>query len=74
MVETLHSEKTAEEEAESLARTGYEYCTKLVLTLCRTTDLDQQKIDAIDWLVFDPSQRAEALIQSNTIMRHFLGT
>lgn len=46
---------------------------QLTQTLGSTTDLDQQKIDAIDWLVFDPSQRAEALIQSNTIMRHFLG-
>lgn len=34
---------------------------------------DQQKIDVIDWLVFDPAQRAEALKQSNAIMRKFLG-
>uniref|UniRef100_A0AAY5L960 Nuclear pore complex protein n=1 Tax=Esox lucius TaxID=8010 RepID=A0AAY5L960_ESOLU len=33
---------------------------------------DQRKIDVIDWLVFDPAQRAEALKQSNAIMRKFL--
>lgn len=27
----------------------------------------------IDWLVFDPAQRAEALKQGNAIMRKFLG-
>lgn len=35
---------------------------------------DRLKIDVIDWLVFDPAQRAEALKQSNAIMRKFLGT
>jgi nuclear pore complex protein Nup107 len=30
------------------------------------------KIEAIDWLVFDPSQRAEALRQANAVMRGFL--
>nr|XP_006815564.1 PREDICTED: nuclear pore complex protein Nup107-like [Saccoglossus kowalevskii] len=35
---------------------------------------DKQKIAAIDWLVFDPSQRAEALKQSNAVMRTFLAT
>ncbi|XP_023682823.2 nuclear pore complex protein Nup107 isoform X1 [Paramormyrops kingsleyae] len=38
-----------------------------------TSEEDQRKIDVIDWLVFDPSQRAEALKQSNAIMRRFLG-
>ncbi|KAG7320613.1 hypothetical protein KOW79_016466 [Hemibagrus wyckioides] len=37
-----------------------------------TTAEDHQKIDVIDWLVFDPAQRAEALKQSNAIMRKFL--
>ncbi|XP_035258434.1 nuclear pore complex protein Nup107 [Anguilla anguilla] len=37
-----------------------------------TTEGDQRKIDVIEWLVFDPSQRAEALKQSNAIMRKFL--
>ncbi|KAK3545071.1 hypothetical protein QTP86_033480 [Hemibagrus guttatus] len=37
-----------------------------------TTAEDRQKIDVIDWLVFDPAQRAEALKQSNAIMRKFL--
>uniref|UniRef100_A0A8C1SZK0 Nuclear pore complex protein n=1 Tax=Cyprinus carpio TaxID=7962 RepID=A0A8C1SZK0_CYPCA len=39
-----------------------------------TTVEDQQKIDVIDWLVFDPAQRAEALKQSNAIMRKFLAS
>eukprot|EP00050_Salpingoeca_kvevrii_P011245 m.13888 g.13888 ORF g.13888 m.13888 type:complete len:930 (+) comp3329_c0_seq2:3-2792(+) len=36
------------------------------------SESDRQKIEAIDWLVFDPAQRAEALIQSNAVMRSFL--
>ncbi|XP_062852985.1 nuclear pore complex protein Nup107 [Trichomycterus rosablanca] len=39
-----------------------------------TTAEDQQKIDVIDWLIFDPAQRAEALKQSNAIMRKFLAS
>ncbi|RXM98795.1 Nuclear pore complex protein Nup107 [Acipenser ruthenus] len=39
-----------------------------------TSEDDLRKIDVIDWLVFDPSQRAEALKQSNAIMRKFLGS
>uniref|UniRef100_A0A8B9H105 Nuclear pore complex protein n=1 Tax=Astyanax mexicanus TaxID=7994 RepID=A0A8B9H105_ASTMX len=39
-----------------------------------TTLEDRQKIDVIDWLVFDPAQRAEALKQSNAIMRKFLAS
>uniref|UniRef100_A0A8C1WAL1 Nuclear pore complex protein n=1 Tax=Cyprinus carpio TaxID=7962 RepID=A0A8C1WAL1_CYPCA len=39
-----------------------------------TTAEDQQKVDIIDWLVFDPAQRAEALKQSNAIMRKFLAS
>ncbi|XP_057710621.1 nuclear pore complex protein Nup107 isoform X2 [Corythoichthys intestinalis] len=37
-----------------------------------TTKEDQDKIDVIDWLLFDPAHRAEALKQSNAIMRRFL--
>uniref|UniRef100_A0A1A7XJ13 Nuclear pore complex protein n=3 Tax=Iconisemion striatum TaxID=60296 RepID=A0A1A7XJ13_9TELE len=37
-----------------------------------TTKEDQRKIDVIDWLLFDPAHRAEALKQSNAIMRRFL--
>lgn len=37
-----------------------------------TTKDDQKKIDIIDWLLFDPAHRAEALKQSNGIMRKFL--
>ncbi|TRY97188.1 hypothetical protein DNTS_015794 [Danionella cerebrum] len=39
-----------------------------------TTVEDQRKIDVIEWLVFDPAQRAEALKQSNAIMRKFLAS
>lgn len=34
---------------------------------------DQKKIDVIDWLLFEPAHRGEALKQSNAIMRRFLG-
>ncbi|XP_070710156.1 nuclear pore complex protein Nup107 [Pempheris klunzingeri] len=37
-----------------------------------TTKDDLRKIDVIDWLLFDPAHRAEALKQSNAIMRKFL--
>uniref|UniRef100_A0A669BCY7 Nuclear pore complex protein n=1 Tax=Oreochromis niloticus TaxID=8128 RepID=A0A669BCY7_ORENI len=37
-----------------------------------TTKEDQRKIDVIDWLLYDPAHRAEALKQSNAIMRKFL--
>ncbi|KAK7801288.1 hypothetical protein U0070_006271 [Myodes glareolus] len=37
-----------------------------------TTEEDRVKVDVIDWLVFDPAQRAEALKQGNAIMRKFL--
>lgn len=39
-----------------------------------TTEEDRVKIDVIDWLVFDLTQRAEALKQSNAIMRKFLAS
>ncbi|MEE6480515.1 hypothetical protein FKM82_012595 [Ascaphus truei] len=39
-----------------------------------TTEEDRVKIDVIDWLVFDPAQRAEALKQSNAIIRKFLAS
>jgi nuclear pore complex protein Nup107 len=34
---------------------------------------DLKKIEAIEWLIFDPSQRNDAIKQSNAIMRCFLG-
>lgn len=37
-----------------------------------TTKEDQRKIDVIDWLLYNPAHRAEALKQSNAIMRKFL--
>uniref|UniRef100_A0A673H5N1 Nuclear pore complex protein n=1 Tax=Sinocyclocheilus rhinocerous TaxID=307959 RepID=A0A673H5N1_9TELE len=46
----------------------------LTPALDTATTEDQQKIDVIDWLVFDPAQRAEALKQSNAIMRKFLAS
>ncbi|XP_072123649.1 nuclear pore complex protein Nup107 isoform X1 [Mobula birostris] len=39
-----------------------------------TTKEDRLKINVIEWLMFDPAQRAEALIQSNAIMRKFLAS
>ncbi|XP_022097754.1 nuclear pore complex protein Nup107-like [Acanthaster planci] len=39
-----------------------------------TSAEDRRKIEATDWLVFDPSQRAEAVKQSNAIIRTFLAT
>ncbi|XP_031573493.1 nuclear pore complex protein Nup107-like [Actinia tenebrosa] len=39
-----------------------------------TTEEDRKKIEAVEWLVFDPSQRAEALKQGNAIMRCFIAT
>ncbi|XP_038045474.1 nuclear pore complex protein Nup107-like [Patiria miniata] len=39
-----------------------------------TSAEDRRKIEATDWLVFDPAQRAEALKQSNAIIRTFLAT
>ncbi|KAM9845562.1 nuclear pore complex protein Nup107 [Aulostomus maculatus] len=37
-----------------------------------TTKEDQKKIDVIEWLLFDPAHRVEAIKQSNAIMRKFL--
>ncbi|XP_046851291.1 nuclear pore complex protein Nup107-like [Xenia sp. Carnegie-2017] len=37
-----------------------------------TSEEDRHKITAIEWLIFDPSQRAEAIKQSNAIVRCFL--
>lgn len=39
----------------------------------RITADDLKKIKAIEWLCFDPSQRTEALFQSNAVVRAFLG-
>lgn len=36
------------------------------------TQEDRKKIDAIDWLVFDQSQRSEAMRQANAVMRSFV--
>lgn len=38
----------------------------------KNTESDNKKINSIDWLVFDPSQRGEAIKQANAIMRGFL--
>ncbi|GFR16748.1 nuclear pore complex protein Nup107 [Trichonephila clavata] len=37
-----------------------------------TTEEDLNKIHAIDWLIFNPTQRAEALKQANALMRMFV--
>ncbi|KAL3865177.1 hypothetical protein ACJMK2_006795 [Sinanodonta woodiana] len=36
------------------------------------TEEDRKKIEAINWLVFDESQRAEAMRQTNAVMRSFI--
>lgn len=36
------------------------------------TDIDMDKINALDWLIFYPSQREEALWQTNALIRYFL--
>ncbi|XP_043803765.1 nuclear pore complex protein Nup107 [Apis laboriosa] len=36
------------------------------------TDTDIDKINALDWLIFYPSQREEALWQTNALIRYFL--
>uniref|UniRef100_T2MEI4 Nuclear pore complex protein n=1 Tax=Hydra vulgaris TaxID=6087 RepID=T2MEI4_HYDVU len=38
----------------------------------KSSKVDLQKITSIDWLIFDPAQRAEALKQANAIIRGFL--
>lgn len=40
--------------------------------LAETTAEDRVKISAIDWLLYDQSQRIEALRQANALMRSFL--
>ncbi|CAL7946335.1 unnamed protein product [Xylocopa violacea] len=37
-----------------------------------TTDMDMEKINALDWLIFYQSQREEALWQTNALIRYFL--
>ena len=34
---------------------------------------DKKKIAAMDWLVFDSAQRAEAVKQANAVIRTFIG-
>lgn len=36
------------------------------------TEMDQTKISALDWVLFDPSQSAEAIVQSNFLVSYFL--
>ncbi|XP_059153003.1 nuclear pore complex protein Nup107-like [Physella acuta] len=45
--------------------------TSLVADL-NITEEDKAKIDAIEWLVFDPSHRSEAVKQANAMMRTFI--
>ncbi|KAM4615405.1 nuclear pore complex protein Nup107 [Polymixia lowei] len=53
-------------------RDGTEFTHHNMTLETATTPEDQMKIDVIDWLLFDPAHRAEALKQSNAIMRKFL--
>jgi len=38
----------------------------------KKTECDVKKINSIDWLIYDPSQRGEAVKQANAIIREFL--
>lgn len=38
-----------------------------------TTQFDMVKINSLDWLIFDQSQRSEATMQANTLLRKFIG-
>ncbi|KAK3854838.1 hypothetical protein Pcinc_038712 [Petrolisthes cinctipes] len=40
--------------------------------VAETTTEDRVKINAVDWLLYDPQQRVEALRQGNALMRTFL--
>ena len=46
---------------------------QLFLVLNCHFQVDLSKIEVIKWLVFEESQRAEAIIQGNALMRQFLG-
>lgn len=37
------------------------------------SDVDREKIDAIEWMIFNPAQRIEAIKHSNAVMRYFIG-
>lgn len=37
------------------------------------SQIDQKKIDVLDWLLYEESHREEALRQSNALIREFLG-
>uniref|UniRef100_A0A8C5AEQ7 Nuclear pore complex protein n=1 Tax=Gadus morhua TaxID=8049 RepID=A0A8C5AEQ7_GADMO len=53
-------------------RDGPEFTPHTHTLETNTTQDDQKKIDVIDWLLFESAHRAEALKQSNAIMRRFL--
>ncbi|RDD42741.1 Nuclear pore complex protein Nup107 [Trichoplax sp. H2] len=36
------------------------------------SDTDREKIDAIEWMIFNPSQRIEAIKHANAVMRYFI--
>lgn len=44
-----------------------------MLDVVDITSDDIHKIKSIGWLVFDPAQRLDLLIESNTLIRAFLG-
>lgn len=39
-----------------------------------TTKFDLEKIESLDWLIFDESQRAEATKQANSLLRKFIAS
>lgn len=52
------------------SKEGEEESTSILSS--ETTKDDLLKIEAIDWLVFDPAQRSEAIRQANAVMRVFV--
>lgn len=54
-------------------RTSYEFSRDADVNIDTSiSEEDRKKIEAIDWLVFDVTQRAEAMKQANAVMRIFV--
>lgn len=57
---------------ETSSPTASEFAVEDDWLVANLTDADRARIAAIDWLVFTPDQRAEAIRQANTLCRSFL--
>lgn len=63
VVENIRDTRTGEEVCAGSVELGQEV---------KLTELDRSKIKAINWLVYEEAQRAEAIRQGNTLIRQFL--